>query len=94
MGDPPPKHLGLTVPVSLAEAGHGKLLGGTTMAADVVKQIRKATRCLKKSYLNAELSNDQCLMLPKTFPHDQISRCISTVRGSRHYSISGMRIQK
>lgn len=31
-------------PVSLADAGHGTLTRGATMAADVVKQIRKATR--------------------------------------------------
>lgn len=36
--------MGLTIPVSLAEAGHGTLQGGATMATDVVKQIRKATR--------------------------------------------------
>ena len=41
---PPPKLLGLTVPVSLAEAGHGTSQEKPTMATDVVKQIRKATR--------------------------------------------------
>ncbi len=43
-GSPLPHYPGLTVPVSLAEAGHGTLQGGATMATDVVKQIRKATR--------------------------------------------------
>ena len=41
---PPPKYLGLTVPVSLFEAGHGIFRKESTMATDVVKQIRKATR--------------------------------------------------
>ena len=35
---------GLTIFVGLAESGHGTSNGGATMATDVVKQIRKATR--------------------------------------------------
>ena len=43
-GIPPTHFLGLTVLVGLAEAGHGTSKGETTMATDVVKQIRKAAR--------------------------------------------------
>ena len=42
-GIPSPNQLGLTVPIGLAEAGHGTSQGEPTMATDVVKQIRKAT---------------------------------------------------